>query len=250
MGRIAKEVSGQVLCCLGFIGVCITCGIPMWRVTSYIGANIVTGQIVWDGLWMNCVMQATGQMQCKVQSSIMSLTQDLQAAQALTVISIIIGFVGALLTCVGARCTSCLKSEAAKPKVVILAGILCIIAGVVCLIPVCWSAAYTVSDYVSTLTISTQKRELGASIYIGWGSSGFLILGGIILCTSCPPQSGAYGNQHPMYPYAGPAVYGPGTYMPVKSYAPMTSVTYSGTGTYIPSKPYAAPGPYVVPPRR
>ncbi|KAL0173364.1 hypothetical protein M9458_029332, partial [Cirrhinus mrigala] len=162
MGRIAKEVSGQVLCFIGFVGICVCCGIPMWRVTSYIGANIVTGQVVWDGLWMNCVMQSTGQMQCKIQDSIMRLTQDMQAARALTVIAIVIGFVGMLLTFVGGRCSSCLKNESSMAKVLICGGILCIIAGVICLIPVCWSSAYTISDFQSILTIETQKRELGA----------------------------------------------------------------------------------------
>ncbi|XP_058655430.1 claudin f isoform X2 [Onychostoma macrolepis] len=214
MGRIAKEVSGQVLCFIGFIGICVSCGMPMWRVTSYIGANIVTGQIVWDGLWMNCVMQSTGQMQCKVQDSIMRLTQDLQAARALTVIAIVIGFIGMLLTFVGGQCSSCLKKESSMAKVLILGGILCIVAGVLCLIPVCWSSAYTISDFQSVLTIETQKRELGASIYIGWGASGFLLFGGIILCTSCPPREDMYPKYPAMYPYQGPMYGPPGSYMP------------------------------------
>uniref|UniRef100_A0A8C1LRU0 Claudin n=1 Tax=Cyprinus carpio TaxID=7962 RepID=A0A8C1LRU0_CYPCA len=237
MGRIAKEVSGQVLCFIGFIGICVCCGIPMWRVTSYIGANIVTGQMVWDGLWMNCVVQSTGQMQCKVQDSIMRLTQDLQAARALTVIAIVIGFIGMLLTFVGGQCSSCLKNESSMAKVVILGGILCIVAGVACLIPVCWSSAYTISDFQSVLTIETQKRELGASIYIGWGASGFLLFGGIILCTSCPPSEDIYPNYPGMYPYQGPMYGPPGPYMPAKTYAP--SAVY--TGAYVPNKPYPAP---------
>ncbi|XP_051718152.1 claudin-4 isoform X2 [Ctenopharyngodon idella] len=187
MGRIAKEVSGQTLCFIGFVGICVCCGIPMWRVTSYIGANIVTGQIVWDGLWMNCVMQSTGQMQCKVQDSIMRLTQDLQAARALTIIAIVIGCIGMLLTFVGGQCSSCLKKESSMAKVLILGGILCIIAGVACLIPVCWSAAVTISDFQNVLTIETQKREIGASIYIGWGILGMSLgiigfIGAIVIC--------------------------------------------------------------------
>ncbi|XP_065137857.1 uncharacterized protein [Paramisgurnus dabryanus] len=245
MGRIAKEISGQVLCFVGFVGVCLSCGLPMWRVTTYIGANIVSGQIVWDGLWMNCVMQSTGQMQCKIQDSIMKQTQDLQAARALTVIAILISFVGMLLTFVGGQCSSCLKRESSMAKVLILGGILCIIAGVVCLIPVCWSCAYTIYDYESVLTIQTQKRELGASIYIGWGAAGLLLFGGIILCTSCPPREDMHANYPAMYPYQGPMYGPPGTYMPPKTYAP--SVTYTGTGTYVPNKPiYAAvPGQYL-----
>ncbi|RXN22417.1 claudin-4-like protein [Labeo rohita] len=237
MGRIAKEVSGQVLCFIGFVGICVCCGIPMWRVTSYIGANIVTGQVVWDGLWMNCVMQSTGQMQCKIQDSIMRLTQDLQAARALTIIAIVIGFVGMLLTFVGGQCSSCLKNESSMAKVLICGGILCMIAGVVCLIPVCWSSAYTISDFQSILTIETQKRELGASIFIGWGASGCLLLGGIILCTSCPKREDMYPNYPGMYPYQGPVYGPPGSYMPAKTYAP--SPVYSGA--YIPNKSYPAP---------
>ncbi|XP_027018460.2 claudin-like protein ZF-A89 [Tachysurus fulvidraco] len=190
MGKIAKEVSGQTFCFIGLIGLCVTCGLPMWRTTYFIGANIVTGQIVWDGLWMNCVMQSTGQMQCKIQSSIMSLTQDLKAAQALIVIAILIAFAGVLMTFIGGRCTSCLKNESSMAKVVIFGGILCIVAAVVCLIPVCWSAAFTIIDYDNVLVPTSQKREIGACIYIGWGTTFMLgfglgivgFLGTIIVC--------------------------------------------------------------------
>ncbi|XP_067103161.1 claudin-5-like [Osmerus mordax] len=244
MGRIGKEVSGQVLSIIGFVGVCVTCGIPMWRVTTYIGANIVTGQIIWDGLWMNCVMQSTGQMQCKMNESVMRLTQDLQSARALVIISVLFCFIGLAVTFIGAKCTSCLDKDSSKAKVMILGGILLIIGGVLVLIPVCWSAATTITDFSNPLTIETQRRELGASIYIGWGSAALLFFGGIILCTSCPPQQPMYGYgptyaQAPMYPYAGPMM-NPGNYG--KVYGPPP--TYSVAPSYMPSKQYAASGPY------
>lgn len=245
MGRIAKEVWGQTLCFIGLIGLCLTCGLPMWRTTYFIGANIVTGQIVWDGLWMNCVMQSTGQMQCKIQSSVMSLTQDLQAAQALIVIAILIAFAGILMTFIGAQCTSCLKNESTMAKLVICGGVLCIVAAVVCLIPVCWSAAFTITDYSNVLVPTSQKREIGGSVYIGWGTSFVLLLGGIILCTSCPPNEMQQNNPN-TYPYQGPFMGPAGHYMPPKTYPP--SVTYSGT--YVPGKPYVAPSTYSAVPRQ
>ncbi|XP_035283958.1 claudin-4-like [Anguilla anguilla] len=241
MGRIGKEVTGQVFCFIGFIGVSLTCGIPMWRVTSYIGANIVTGQIVWDGLWMNCVMQSTGQMQCSIHQFLLRLSQDLQAARALVVSSVVVAVIGIALSFVGGKCTSCLSKEASQAKVVILGGAICIVAGVLCLIPVCWSAAYTISDFESPATIETQKRELGASIYIGWGSALLLIVGGSILCTSCPPDSRRYGYYPGQYPYPGTTMT-PGPYVPV-SYAP----------TKYPPPNYAQPGyaaPTYAPPGR
>ncbi|XP_070761563.1 uncharacterized protein [Enoplosus armatus] len=245
MGRIGKEVAGQVISFIGLVGVSVTCGVPMWRVTSYIGANIVTGQIVWDGLWMNCVMQSTGQMQCKLNESVMRLSRDLQAARALVIISLVFGFIGFIITFVGAKCTGCLTKDSSKAKVMIIGGCLIIVSAILVLIPVCWSAAITITDFQSPLTIETQKREIGASIYIGWASTAILLIGGIILTTSCPPQKPMYGYPGyppaPMYPYPGP-VANPATYGPV--YAPPSSRPYTGTGTYVPSKPYAAPTTY------
>lgn len=242
MGRIGKEVAGQVVSFIGLVGSAVTCGIPMWRVTSYIGANIVTGQIVWDGLWMNCIMQSTGQMQCKLNESVMRLSKDLQAARALVIIALLVGFLGFMVTFIGAKCMGCLKKESSRSKVVVLGGCLIIFAAVLLLIPVCWSAAITITDFQNPLTVETQRREIGASIYIGWGSAALLLVGGIILTTSCPPHRPMYG--YPGYPGPPPPPgmypYGtaPATYRPV--YVPPSRV-YSGTGSYAPSKPYAAP---------
>ncbi|XP_020323514.1 claudin-like protein ZF-A89 [Oncorhynchus kisutch] len=160
----------------------------------YIGANIVTGQIVWDGLWMNCKMQSTGQMQCKINDSVMRLSMDLQAARPL-VISIIFNFVG-LFCCHLHRgqCTSCLKSDSSKSKVTILGGILLLIGALLVLIAVCSSATFT------------------------------------ILCTSCPPQKmyryPSYPQGAPMYPYPGQPMVQAGPYGRV--YTP-TSRPYSGS---------------------
>ncbi|XP_077398178.1 claudin-4-like [Festucalex cinctus] len=209
MGRIGKETAGQIISFIGLVGVAVTTGIPMWRVTSFIGANIVTGQIIWDGLWMNCVMQSTGQMQCKLNESVMRLTADLQAARALAIISLVFGFIGFMITFVGAKCTGCLSKDASKAKVVIIGGCLIILAAALVLVPVTWSASVTISDFVSPLTINTQRREIGASIYIGWGSAAILLVGGIILCTSCPPQRPVYGYPAYRAPYADGSAYAP-----------------------------------------
>ncbi|XP_053728204.1 uncharacterized protein LOC128763449 [Synchiropus splendidus] len=249
MGRIGKETAGQVISFIGLVGVSVCCGVPMWRVTSFIGANIVTGQTIWDGLWMNCVQQSTGQMQCKLNESLMRLTRDLQAARALVIISLVFGFIGFMVTFIGAKCTSCLKRDSSKAKVVILGGCLIIFAAVLVLIPVCWSATITITDFQNPLTVNTQRREIGASIYIGWASAAILLVGGITLTTSCPPQKPMYGYPGyapaPMYPYPAQTV---NTYGPV--YAPASSQAYTPSGSYGPAKPYAAPtaysgGPYL-----
>ncbi|XP_071362624.1 claudin-4-like isoform X3 [Trachinotus anak] len=177
-----RQILGMALALIGFLGSILICAVPMWKVTAFIGANIVTSQLTWEGLWMNCVMQSTGQMQCKVYDSLLALSQDLQAARALVVIAIIVGVFGILLGVVGGKCTNCLEDERQKSKVAIAAGITFLIAGLLVLIPVCWTANTITRDFHNPILINAQRRELGASLYIGWGAAGLLLLGGGLLC--------------------------------------------------------------------
>uniref|UniRef100_A0A3B5LS27 Claudin n=1 Tax=Xiphophorus couchianus TaxID=32473 RepID=A0A3B5LS27_9TELE len=111
------EIVGIALGFLGLILAMVTCALPMWRVTAFIGANIVTAQNIWEGLWMNCVTQSTGQMQCKVYDSMLALTQDLQASRAMTIIAIILGVLGVMISIVGAKCTNCIEDESCSPRI-------------------------------------------------------------------------------------------------------------------------------------
>uniref|UniRef100_A0A8P4JXB8 Claudin-4 n=1 Tax=Dicentrarchus labrax TaxID=13489 RepID=A0A8P4JXB8_DICLA len=139
-----------------------------------------------------------GQMQCKIYDSLLALPQDIQAARALVVIAIIVAVFGVVLSIVGGKCTNFVEDPSAKAKVTIAAGIVFICAGVLILIPVCWSANSIIRDFYNPLLISAQRRELGAALYIGWGTAGLLILGGALLCSSCPPK------ESPEYPVKKP----------------------------------------------
>ncbi|CAL8352034.1 unnamed protein product [Lota lota] len=195
MVSLGRQMLGFTLAIIGAIGTIIVCALPMWKVTAFIGANIITAQTIWEGLWMNCVVQSTGQMQCKIYDSLLQLPMDLQAARALVVVSIIAGLFGVLLGIGGGKCTNFVEEESAKAKVAIAAGVIFIVAGVLVLIPVSWSANTIIQDFYNPLLTSAQRREMGASLYIGWGCAGLLILGGGLLCSSCPPK-----DDPPEYP--------------------------------------------------
>ncbi|XP_029029498.1 claudin-4-like [Betta splendens] len=182
------QMLGASLGILGWIGVIVTCALPMWKVTAFIGSNIVTSQTSWEGIWMSCVVQSTGQMQCKVYDSMLALSTDLQAARALTIVSILVGVMGILLSVAGGKCTNCVENETSKTKVGITAGVMLIIAGVLCAVPVCWTANTIIQDFYNPLVYSGQKRELGAALFIGWGSAALLLIGGGLLCCNCPPK--------------------------------------------------------------
>nr|XP_029544720.1 claudin-4-like [Oncorhynchus nerka] len=182
------QMLGTALAIIGWLGSIIICALPMWKVTAFIGANIITAQTIWEGLWMNCVTQSTGQMQCKVYDSLLALPQDLQAARALIIIAIIAGVFAILLGIAGGKCTNFVDNERSKAKVAIASGVVFLIAALLVLVPVCWSANTIIRDFYNPLLVEAQRRELGASLYIGWGSAGLMILGGALLCCSCPPK--------------------------------------------------------------
>ncbi|XP_074869739.1 claudin-4-like [Carettochelys insculpta] len=191
MAVMALQLGGLALAVLGWLGTILTCALPMWKVTAFIGSNIIVAQVFWEGLWMNCVYESTGQMQCKVYDSLLDLSADLQAARALVVASIVVSFLALLVAILGAECTTCIDDEGAKAKVSVAAGAVFILAGVGLLIPVSWSANTIISNFYNPLVPEALKRELGASLYVGWASSALLVSGGAILCCSCPPSQAA-----------------------------------------------------------
>ncbi|KAF4077397.1 hypothetical protein AMELA_G00207760 [Ameiurus melas] len=187
MAALGLEILGISLSVLGWILSIVCCALPMWRVSAFIGNNIITAQVFWEGIWMNCVFQSTGQMQCKVYDSILALPQDLQAARALTVVSVVLGILALLVSIVGAKCTNCIEDEAAKARVMIVSGVIFITAAIAQLIPVSWSANTIIREFYSPIVPEGQKREIGAALYLGWGAAAMLLVGGSILCCSCPP---------------------------------------------------------------
>uniref|UniRef100_A0A8C5G1N8 Claudin-3 n=1 Tax=Gouania willdenowi TaxID=441366 RepID=A0A8C5G1N8_GOUWI len=140
MPTAGLEILGVTLAVLGWISAIVSCALPMWRVSAFIGSSIVTAQTTWEGIWMNCVVQSTGQMQCKIHDSMLALSADLQAARALTIISIVVGIVGVLVAIMGAKCTNCVDEESAKARVMIAAGAAFVVSALTQLIPVSWSA--------------------------------------------------------------------------------------------------------------
>lgn len=188
MASQGLQIMGAMLAVIGWLGTIITCGLPMWKVTAFIGPIIVTAQVFWEGLWMTCVVQSTGQMQCKVYDSMLALAPDIQAARAMGIISVICGAFGILVVVIGGKCTNCMEDEVAKAKVCIVSGVIFIIAALLIMIPVSWTAHSVIRDFYNPMLLDSQKRELGASLYIGWASAGLLLLGGGLLCNNCPPN--------------------------------------------------------------
>ncbi|XP_034276910.1 claudin-4-like [Pantherophis guttatus] len=160
MATLALQLVGLALSILGWLGSILACALPMWKVTAFIGSNIIVAQVFWEGLWMNCVYESTGQMQCKVYDSLLDLPADLQTTRALVVVSIAMSFLALLIAISGARCTRFVEDPNTKAKVLRIAGVVFILAGMALLFPVSWSARNIVSNFYNPLIPEALKREL------------------------------------------------------------------------------------------
>ncbi|XP_066491201.1 claudin-9-like [Tiliqua scincoides] len=202
MVALALQLGGLALSTLGCLGAILSCALPMWKVTAFIGSNIIVAQVFWEGLWMTCVYESTGQMQCKAYDSLLDLPADLQVARALVTVSIAASLLALLVAVFGAKCTRCVDDPGTKGRVLAVAGAVSILAGLALLIPVSWSAQTIISNFYNPLVPEALKRELGTSLYMGWVASALLGLGGALLCCFCPPQEGSK-KDHPVWYWAG-----------------------------------------------
>lgn len=211
MANSTMEIVAVVLTLVGLIGAAASTGMPMWRVTAFIGENIIVMETRWEGLWMNCFRQANIRMQCKVYDSLLALPQDLQAARGLMCTALALCGIGILISVVGMQCTSCImNNDRAKRLVLVIAGSLILMSCICVLIPVSWTGHVIIRDFYNPLLIDAQRRELGEALYIGWVASAFLFAGGcIFIC--CNIQSDEKDSRR--YLYSKNADY--------KSYTPM-----------------------------
>ncbi|XP_013884722.1 claudin-4 [Austrofundulus limnaeus] len=182
---MALQELGISLSMTGLAGTMLICGLPMWKVTAFIGTHLVVMQVFWEGLWMTCVSEYTGQMQCKLYDALLDLAPDLQAARGLICISLVLGCLGFLVFLLGARCTNCLSHPQIKARVVGSSGAVFCLAALTTMVAVAWTANAIILDFYNPRVPEVLKRELGAAIYIGFVASGLLFCGGAVLCLSC-----------------------------------------------------------------
>ncbi|XP_017274958.1 claudin i [Kryptolebias marmoratus] len=199
MGSSAVHLVCVALGVIGLIGVVVCCAVPRWKVSAFIGNNILTAQDQQQGLWMECVVQSTGQQQCKNYDSLLELSNEIQASRALTIISCMLSALSLLVLFCGADFTTCVQNEDVKPKISLVAGVGLMLAGLLAIIPVSWSAHNTVKDFNNPLVLNSLKKEMGACIYIGWAAGVLLLLAGGLLCCFSRPKSGSSGGTAKYY---------------------------------------------------
>lgn len=135
-------------------------------------------------------------MQCKVYDSMLALSQDIQASRAILIIASLVGLIAIFASFAGGKCTNCLPDGFSKARVAVAGGALFVTAGVLGLVPSSWTAHQVIGDFYNPLVAHAQKRELGAAIFICWGSAVLMLIGGGLLCSSCPKGRTSRGGRY------------------------------------------------------
>ncbi|XP_034556950.1 claudin-8-like [Notolabrus celidotus] len=194
-----SDIAAMCVGLIGLIGAAATTGMPMWKVTAFIGENIIVMETRWEGLWMNCYRQANIRMQCKVYDSLLFLPPELQAARGLMCCSVALSGLGLLVGLVGMRCMSCFQgNDWAKTIFLFVAGGMQFAACISVFIPVSWTGHVIIRDFYNPLLIDAQRRELGEALYIGWVTGAFLFASALLfLCRRMPSDKGSFDVYHP-----------------------------------------------------
>ncbi|KAG9337284.1 hypothetical protein JZ751_029570, partial [Albula glossodonta] len=187
MASTGLQLLGLVLSLLGWAGGAVVCAAPLWRVTAFIGNSLLRAQVVWEGLWMSCIVQSTGEIQCKAYDSVLALPGDMQAARVLSMLALLLCALALALGVLGAKCTRCLGRPSLKARVGQVSGGLFLLAGFLYLIPICWTAHAVVRDFYDPRVADPHKRELGPALFLGWGASALLLIGGALLAVGSSP---------------------------------------------------------------
>ncbi|XP_015226793.1 claudin-7-A-like [Cyprinodon tularosa] len=197
MANSSLQMLGFALALLGVIGLIIGTILPQWKMSAFVGSNIITAVSMYEGLWMSCAFQSTGQIQCKVYDSMLELNSALQAARALMIVSIIVVLAGLGASTMGMKCTNCGGDDKSKKARTAMIGGIIILIGALCSMVACsWYAHDIVRAFYDPFTPVNTRYEFGSAIFIAWAGCFLAIIGGAMLAASCPKSE----KMSPKYP--------------------------------------------------
>ncbi|XP_045140797.1 claudin-8 [Echinops telfairi] len=186
MAISALQIAGLVLGGIGLVGALAVTVMPQWKVSAFIGSNIVTAENQWQGLWMSCIRHMNIRMQCKVYDSLLALPQDLQASRGLMCTATVVSILAFMTAILGMKCTQCTgEDEKVKSYIMLTSGVMFIVSGILVIIPVSWVANSIIRDFYNPILDMELKRELGEALYLGWVTALVLILVGALFCCVC-----------------------------------------------------------------
>ncbi|XP_062388561.1 claudin-9-like [Sardina pilchardus] len=206
MATTGLQVLGVLLAVLGWVGEALVTAAPFWRVSAFVGGELVVAEAQWEGLWMSCLVRpGSGHTQCKSFDSGLALPAGTQLRRGLALLALLMGVLALGLSVLGMKCTRCLGDDGgqvdigvreSKARLARAGGALFAAAAAVFLVPVCWTAYAVVRDFYDPAVAPPLKRELGPALYLGWGVALLMLVGGALInAGSAPPTGGGAGGR-------------------------------------------------------
>ncbi|XP_054138750.1 claudin-19-like isoform X1 [Melozone crissalis] len=129
MASSCLQICALLLALAGFTTLLVTTMSSSWKVLDST-TELVSADWVSEGLWMDCAATAVGSVQCKKFLYMLSSDPHVQACRALMITSILLGFLAAVLTLLGMKCTNIgLSDEDGKMKFTVTGGFLFVLGG-------------------------------------------------------------------------------------------------------------------------
>ncbi|XP_031152601.1 claudin-10-like isoform X3 [Sander lucioperca] len=151
------EISCFVVCVSGWILVCSTLPIDIWT-WSELDSVVLGTSHYFSNLWKDCVSDSTGVTDCKDIPSLLALN---------------------FLVLVGMKCTKIGGSEIVNARLTFAGGMNYLIGGMCSMIAFSYYGNKLRAEFQDP-NYKAQKFEIGVGVFIGWGGSSLLVVGGLI----------------------------------------------------------------------
>ncbi|XP_041862110.1 putative claudin-24 [Melanotaenia boesemani] len=182
----ALELLGMLVYVGAWLCALATTILPQWLTMSTALLPIESYDL---GLWETCVVQDVGGIECRGYDSLMGLSWDLKLARILMCTALAVGVLGILLCIPGLHLIHSCKEhggDRTKRTLTIIGGVLGIISGVLCLIPVSCMAHIAVTEFHNEQLPEVVPRwEFGDALFCGWVAGFLLIVAGLLMIASC-----------------------------------------------------------------
>lgn len=142
------------------------------------------------GLWETCVVQEHGSMMCRPYDSLLGLPPDIKLARILMCVTLATGLLGLLLAIPGMHlvnsCHDRPEDLRCKRAMKMAGGALCLVAGILGLVPVSYIAHITVLRFFDESVPEVVPRwEFGDALFCGWSAGVLHLAAGTLLLISC-----------------------------------------------------------------
>lgn len=142
------------------------------------------------GLWETCVVQELGGLECRPYNSLLGLHQDIMVARTLMCVSLAVGLLGFLLVIPGLYLVNSCQGQTedlwCKRRLKVAGGVLCLLAGILGLVPVSYIAHVAVMQFFDeTVPEMIPRWEFGDALFCGWTAGLVYVLAGTFLLISC-----------------------------------------------------------------